>query len=93
MLYVTSVEIVQTSVEPKLDIIRVIGLASLQGWREPELVPTFVGKSLDDELDLQFIATVPLQSQPAEGFVRWGPFSRSNRITRSKACACAPPRT
>lgn len=72
LLYVTSVEIVQTSVEPKLDIIRVIGLASSQGWSEPELVPTFVGKSFDDVLDLQFIATVPPESQPAEGFIPLG---------------------
>jgi hypothetical protein len=72
VLYVTSVEIVRTTVEPKLDIVRVTGLASSQGWSEPELVPTFAGKPLDDVLDLQFIATSPLQSQPADGFVPMG---------------------
>ena len=72
VLYVTSVEVLRTSAEPRLDIIRVIGLASSQGWSAPELVPTFAGKPLDDILDLQFIATSPLQSQPAEGFVPMG---------------------
>jgi hypothetical protein len=72
VLYVTSVEVVRTSVEPRLDIVRVTGLASSQGWSDPELVPTFAGKPLDDILDLQFIATMPQQSQKAEGFVPIG---------------------
>jgi hypothetical protein len=72
VLYVTSVEIVRTSMEPKLDIVRVTGLTGSQGWSAPQLVPTFAGKPLDDILDLQFIATVPEQSQKAEGFVPIG---------------------
>jgi hypothetical protein len=72
VLYVTSVEVLRTSTEPRLDIVRVTGLASSQGWSAPELVPTFAGKPLDDILDLQFIATSPLQSQAAEGFVPMG---------------------
>jgi hypothetical protein len=72
VLYVASVEVVRTSVEPKLDIVRVTGLASSQGWSEPQLVPTFAGKPLDDILDLQFIATMPEQSQSADGFVPVG---------------------
>jgi hypothetical protein len=72
VLYVTSVEILRTSTDPRLDIVRVTGLASSQGWSDPELVPTFVGKPLDDVLDLQFIATSPLQSQAADGFVPMG---------------------
>ena len=72
VLYVTSVEVVRTSIEPRLDIVRVTGLASSLGWSDPELVPTFEGKPLDDILDLQFIATMPSQSQNAEGFVPIG---------------------
>jgi hypothetical protein len=72
MLYVTSVEVLRTSADPRLDIVRVTGLASSQGWSDPELVPTFAGKPLDDVLDLQLIATSPLQSQPADGFVPMG---------------------
>ncbi|MGC2202710.1 MAG: hypothetical protein WA633_21550 [Stellaceae bacterium] len=72
VLYVTSVEVLRTSTEPRLDIVRVIGLASSQGWSAPQLVPTFVGKPLDDILDLQFIATVPSESEKADGFVPIG---------------------
>ena len=72
VLYVTSVEVLRTSTDPRLDIVRVTGLASSQGWSDPELVPTFAGKPLDDVLDLQFIATSPLQSQAADGFVPLG---------------------
>ena len=72
VLFVTSVEVLRTSADPRLDIVRVTGLTSSQGWSDPELVPTFMGKPLDDVLDLQFIATAPLQSQPADGFVPIG---------------------
>jgi hypothetical protein len=72
VLYATSVEILRTSTEPTLDIVRVTGLTSSQGWSAPQLVPTFWGKPFDDVLDLQLIATAPIQSQPAEGFVPIG---------------------
>src|SRR6202045_4538347 len=72
VLYVTSVEVMRTSTEPKLDIVRVTGLTGSQGWSSPQLVPTFVGKPLDGILDLQFIATMPQQTQIAEGFVPIG---------------------
>lgn len=72
VLYVTSVEVLRTSTDPRLDVVRVTGLASSQGWSDPELVPTFAGKPFDDVLDLQFIATSPLQSQAADGFVPIG---------------------
>jgi hypothetical protein len=72
VLYVTSVEILRTAVEPKLDIVRVTGLTGSAGWSEPQLVPTFAGKSFDDILDLQLIATTPEESQKAEGFVPIG---------------------
>lgn len=72
VLYVTSVEVLRTSTEPKLDIVRVTGLTGSQGWSAPQLVPTYIGKPLDGILDLQFIATMPEQTQPAEGFVPIG---------------------
>jgi hypothetical protein len=70
VLYVTSVEILRTSAEPKLDIVRVTGLASSQGWSAPQLVPTFAGKPFDGILDLELIATPPDQSRSADGFVQ-----------------------
>jgi hypothetical protein len=72
VLYVTSVEVMRTSTEPQLDIVRVTGLTGSQGWSAPQLVPTYVGKPLDGILDLQFIATMPQQTQTAEGFVPIG---------------------
>jgi hypothetical protein len=68
VLYVTSVEIIRTQSTPQLDIVRVTGLTGAQGWSSPELVPTYLGKPLDGILDLQFIATMPLQTEPATGF-------------------------
>jgi hypothetical protein len=68
VLYVTSVEILRTVTEPAVDIVRVTGLAGSQGWSDPELVPTTVGKPLDGILDLQLIATMPNQSEEATGF-------------------------
>jgi hypothetical protein len=72
VLYVTSVEVVRTAADPKLDIIRVTGVAASGGWNNPQLVPFFYGKPADDVLDLQFIADSPEQSQKADGFVQLG---------------------
>ena len=72
VLYVTGVEVVRTALEPKLDIVRVTGLTGSAGWSEPQLVPTYAGKPFDDILDLEFIATMPEESQKAEGLVTIG---------------------
>jgi hypothetical protein len=68
VLYVTSVEIIRTSIEPRLDIVRVTGVTSSAGWGAPQLVPTYAGRPSNDILDLQLIATSPEQSVDAEGF-------------------------
>ncbi len=72
VLYVAGVEVLRTAIEPKLDIVRVTGLTGSAGWSEPQLVPTYAGKPFDEILDLQFIATMPEESQKAEGFVPIG---------------------
>jgi hypothetical protein len=69
ILYVTGIEVIHGTLDPKIDIVRVTGLASSAGWSGPTLVPFFYGKPADDVIDLQFIATSPEQSQKAEGFV------------------------
>ena len=69
ILYVTSVEVMQTSTEPRLGIVHAQGLVASKGWGGPFLAPVFVGKPLDGILDLQFIASTPDQSQAADGFV------------------------
>ena len=68
VLYVTSVQIVRTTTDSKVDIVSVTGLTSSGGWDSPQLVPTYAGKPFDDVLDLQFIAAAPAQSQLAGGF-------------------------
>jgi hypothetical protein len=69
LLYVTGIEVIQMTLEPKVMEVRVTGLASSEGWSAPQLIPFYYGKPLDDTLDLQFIGTSPPQSQKAEGFV------------------------
>jgi hypothetical protein len=69
ILYVTGIEVVHGTLDPKVDVIRVTGLASSQGWSNPQLVPFFYGKPADDVLDMQFIAQSPEQSQKAEGYM------------------------
>lgn len=69
VLYVTGVEVLHATLDPKEVIVHVTGVASSAGWTDPELVPFFYGKPTDDILDLQFIANSPQQSQKAEGFV------------------------
>jgi hypothetical protein len=68
VLFVTSVEILQTGSDPKIDVVSVTGLVASAGWDSPQLVPTYAGKPFDDVLDLQFIATAPGESQLAGGF-------------------------
>lgn len=69
VLYVTGIEVLHGTLEPKVDVVRVTGVTSSAGWTGPTLVPFFYGKPADEVLDLQFIATGPEQSQKAEGFV------------------------
>jgi hypothetical protein len=69
ILYVTGIEVLHMTLDPKLTIVRVTGVTSSAGWSSPQLVPFFYGKPADDILDLQFIAASPEQSQKAEGFL------------------------
>jgi len=69
VLFITSVEVIQTTLEPRQAIIKVRGLTGSRGWSGPQLVPLFQGDTPDGILDLQFIAQTPDQTQKAEGFV------------------------
>jgi hypothetical protein len=68
VLYVTSVEVFRSQLEPHQDVIRVRGLAGSGGWSAAELVPLFTGQATDGILDLQFIAVFPQSSQKPRGF-------------------------
>ena len=69
VLYVTSVEILHATAGQGMNIVRVTGLASSDGWSDPQLVPTYAGKPADNVLDLQLIATPPEASEHATGLV------------------------
>src|SRR5579859_305037 len=69
VLYVTNVEVVQTTTAPHEDIVVVRGLTGSIGWSQPEVVPLFLGLAADGILDLQIIAQEPESSQQAQGFV------------------------
>jgi hypothetical protein len=59
VLYITSVEAMRSTHEPALDVIRVRGVTSSEGWESAELVPLTKGKPIDGILDLAFIAQAP----------------------------------
>jgi len=69
VLFITSVEVIRSTLEPRQDIVRVRGVTGSLGWSAPQLVPLFIGNPADGVLDLQFIAQVPADSQAAQGFV------------------------
>jgi hypothetical protein len=68
ILYVTGIEVLHGTLDPKVDIVRVTGVTSSASWSDPKLIPFFYGKPADNIIDLQFIASSPEQSQKAEGF-------------------------
>jgi len=62
VLWITSVEALHSTHEPPLDVIRVRGITSTEGWESGELVPLTKGTSPDGILDLAFIAHAPTDS-------------------------------
>jgi hypothetical protein len=60
VLWITSVEVMRSAHEPPLDIIRVRGITSSDGWEQAELIPMTKGAAPDDGvLDLAFVAQAP----------------------------------
>jgi hypothetical protein len=68
VLRVTSVEVIRSTHGTPLDIIRVRGLASTEGWEEGELVPLTRGAPKDGMLELVFVARAPAEAMEATGF-------------------------
>jgi hypothetical protein len=62
VLWITSVEAMRSTHEPALDVIRVRGITSTEGWEAAELVPLTKGAPPDGILDLAFIAQAPADS-------------------------------
>ncbi len=68
VLRITSVEIIRSTRQPYLDIVRVRGLASSGGWEEAELVPLTRGNPPDGVLHLALVARPPETAADASGF-------------------------
>jgi hypothetical protein len=62
VLWITSVEAMRSTHGPPLDVIRVRGITSTDGWEAGELVPLTKGTPPDGVLDLAFIALAPTSS-------------------------------
>ena len=68
VLKVVSVEVIRSTHGTTLDIVRVRGLTSSQGWEEAELVPLTRGTPKDGMLELMFVARAPSEAMEATGF-------------------------
>jgi hypothetical protein len=69
VLALTSVEILRSTHEPKLDVVVVDALASADGWTDGELVPLRRGgPAADGVLDLIFVAQPPQESAAPTGY-------------------------
>jgi len=68
ILRVISVEVIRSTHGTPLDIVRVRGIASTEGWEEAELVPLTRGTPKDGMLELIFVARAPAEAMEATGF-------------------------
>jgi hypothetical protein len=68
VLRVISVEVIRSTHGSPLDIVRVRGLASTEGWEEAELVPLTRGTPKDGMLELILVARAPAEAMEATGF-------------------------
>jgi hypothetical protein len=70
VLWVSSVEAISSTHGPQLDVIRVRGITSTEGWEAAELIPFTKGIPSDGMLDLAFVAQPPSDSTtPSKGSV------------------------
>lgn len=60
VLWISSVEVLSSKHGPTLDVIRVRGITSTDGWEDAELVPLTKGMPPDGMLDLAFVAQAPV---------------------------------
>jgi hypothetical protein len=68
VLMVTSVEVIRSTHGHELDIVRVRGLTSTDGWDDPQLVPLTKGTPPDGVLDLLLVAEAPSNAMDPTGF-------------------------
>ena len=65
VFWVTSVEVLRSAHAPQLDVVRVRGLVTTEGWESVELVPLTKGTPSDGILDLALIAEAPSENTPS----------------------------
>jgi len=68
VLMITGVEMIHSGNGGGLDIIRVRGLTSTDGWTDPELLPLTQGMPEDGVLNLVLVAHAPSDSAEPTGF-------------------------
>jgi hypothetical protein len=59
VFWITSVEVMRSTHAPQLDIVRVRGLVTSEGWEEVALLPVTRGTPVDGVLDLALVAQSP----------------------------------
>jgi hypothetical protein len=62
VFWITSVEVLRSTHAPQLDVVRVRGLVTTEGWESAELIPLTKGTPSDGVLDLALIAEAPTDS-------------------------------
>ncbi len=62
VFWITSVEVLRSTHPPQLDVVRVRGLVTTEGWESVELVPLTKGVPADGILDLALIAEAPSEN-------------------------------
>jgi hypothetical protein len=62
VFWVSSVEVLRSTHGPQLDVVRVRGLVTTEGWEAVELVPLTKGTPADGILDLVLIAEAPSEN-------------------------------
>jgi len=65
VFWVTSVEVLRSAHAPQLDVVRVRGLVTTEGWESVELVPLTKGTPSDGILDLALVAESPSENSPS----------------------------
>jgi hypothetical protein len=69
VLMVTSVEVMRSTHAPTLDVVRVRGVASTDGWTDPEVLPITQGTPVNGILDVVLVARAPATTSDPTGFV------------------------
>ena len=70
VMFVTSVELIRSTRDGGMDIVRARGLVSSNAWGEPHLLPITRGEGIDGMLDLIFQASAPTDMAPLGPFMQ-----------------------